>query len=258
MILSPTAINLYCECPHAFHIRYHEKGIPLQVDDTPLRMGKCVHSIMEHYYDELDLTVPDIQKEFTEKLKMVAFKYWDRSIDAKKREEMEPAIFNWLTYEIKRFETYKAKGISDRFKPLAVEEDLTDYENQLRAIVDKRCIGSTGLIYAMDYKTDKKLPAKRNFNMDLKEIDLKYKVQAALNYLVLLAHGNQINNFFFQFVRYPEKLLSVPLTKELFDEINILRQTIINDTQFKKNPKGCFMCNFKAYCEMEGKSIHCI
>lgn len=258
MILSPSSINLYCDCPHAFYIRYFEKGQPLQVDDTPLRMGRCVHQIMEHYYEELNLDTPDVQKEFMDKLKMVAFKYWDRSIDAKKREEMEAAILNWLTFEIKRFESYKAKGIIDRFKPLAVEQDLTDYENQVRAIVDKRSIGSTGLIYAMDYKTDKKKPAKRNFSMDLKVIDLKYKVQAALNYIVLNANGFPINNFFFQFVRYPEELLSVPLTKELFDEINVLRQTIINDTQFKKNPKGCFMCNFKDYCETEGKSIHCI
>jgi CRISPR/Cas system-associated exonuclease Cas4 (RecB family) len=258
MILSPSSINLYLSCPHSFYLRYVEKNQPVQIDDTPLRAGKSVHAILEHFYEEINIDAPDSVKEFNEKIRMTAFKYWDRTIDTKKRDEMELAIFGWLKFEIQRFESYKKQGIIDRFKPLAVEQDLTDYVNQVRAVVDKRCIGSSGLEYAMDYKTDKKAPTKKQFNGVLADIDMKFKVQAALNYIVLSAHGFQIHNFFFQFVRFPEKLLMVPLTAELFNEVNTLRQTIINDTKYEKNKKGCFMCNFKDYCETSGRSIHCL
>jgi hypothetical protein len=190
-------------------------------------------------------------------MKVAAFKHWDRTIDARKRTELEPALFTWIKFELQRYQNYKKQGIEDRFKPLAVEQDFTDYVNRLRAITDKRCIGSNGTQYGMDYKFDVKLPAKRNWSMKLEEIDMKYKVQAVVNTKVLKSQDIEIKNFFFQFIRFPDKLMSVPLVPELFNEVDALISKIRADEVFEKNKKGCFMCGLKANCEMQNKSIHC-
>lgn len=256
-ILSTSAIKLYLDCPYAYYLRYLGRCKPEFVDDTYLRLGKSGHAILQHYYEELDLSNPNLEVEFVEKMKSVAFKYWDRTIDARKRVELEPALFNWIKFELQRFHNYKKQGIEDRFKPVAVEQDLTDYNNRLRAVMDKRCIGSNGLQYVMDYKFDAKLPAKRNWSVNLAEIDIKYKVQAAINVNVLKSQDIEIASFFFQFIRYPDKLLSIPLTSELFSEIDALISKIRADEVFKKNKKGCFMCSLKADCEAQNSSIHC-
>ena len=257
-ILSPTFINLYLSCPYAAYLRYIEKYQPQFIDDTYLKIGKSGHQILEHWYDEINLDSLDIEQEFMEKLKMVAFKYWDRSIDSKKRDEVEPALFLWLKSEIQKYMNYKKQGCTDRFKPTSVEQDITDYNKRIRAVIDKRCIGISGINYCMDYKFDTKLPANRNFECSLSNIDLKYKIQAALNYQVLKSQNINIGAFYFQFIRYPEKLLSVPLTDSLFKEIDELILKIRNDTTFDKNPKSCYRCNFKMMCKLESKSVFCL
>lgn len=257
-ILSTSGINLWLSCPHSYWLKYWQKCEMENTEAEYLRLGRSGHAILEHYYEELNLEAPDLENEFTEKLKMVAFKYWDRSIDARKRNALEPALFNWIKFELQRFQNYKKQGIEDRFKPLIVEQDLTDYNLKLRAKIDKRCIGSNGDQYALDYKFDTKLPAKRNFSGNLVDIDLKYKVQAAVNATVLKTQEVEIKNFFYQFVRFPEKLMAIPLVPELFEEVNTIIKTIRADETYIKNKKGCFMCGLKASCESHGTSIHCL
>lgn len=256
-ILSTSAIKLWLDCPYAFYLRYPGRCKPEFLDDTYLKLGKSGHAILQHYYEELNLSAENIEAEFIEKMKSVAFKYWDRTIDDRKRAELEPALFNWIKFELQRFQNYKKQGIEDRFKPIAVEQDLTDYINKLRAVIDKRSLGSSGAQYALDYKFDTKLPAKRNFNMKLEDIDMKYKVQAVLNVKVLKSQDIEIKNFFFQFIRYPDKLMSVPLVPELFSEVDVLISNIRADETFEKNKKACFMCGLKADCEAQNKSIYC-
>ncbi len=256
-ILSPSAIKMWCECPYSCYLRYPMHCKPENANADYFRVGKAGHSILEHWYEELNLESPNIDIEFVEKMKMVAFKYWDRTIDARKREALEGALYNWIKNELQRFKSYKAQKIEDRFKPLAVEQDLTDYNLKLRAIIDKRCIGSTGNQYAMDYKFDSKPPSKKNFNGNLAEIDMKYKVQAALNAMILKTQNIEIKAYYYQFVRYPDTLLSVPLTPSLFIEIEELIKTIRADTTYIKNKKGCFWCGLKASCEAQNTSIHC-
>lgn len=256
-ILSTSAIKLYINCPHSFYLRYPCKCQPEYTDDTYLRLGKSGHLILQHYYEELNLDAADLSFEFAERMKSVAFKYWDRTIDARKRADLEPALFNWIKFELQRYENYKKNGIENRFKPVEVEQDLIDYVSRLRAIVDKRCVGSSGAQYALDYKFDTKLPAKRNFNGNLSDIDIEYKVQAAINAWVLKSKGIDIQHFFFQFVRYPKDLLSVPLVPALFQEIDDLVRTIRTDENFIRNKKACFRCGLKSSCEAQSASIFC-
>lgn len=256
--ISPTLMNLYDYCPHACKLKYIDKQTAVHVDDIPLKIGKSGHLILQHFYEKLDINSPDVEKEFVEKLKASAFQHWDRTVDSRKREEVEPAFFIWLKYELDRYHNYKKQGCLDRFKPIEVEQDLIDYKNKIQAVVDKRCLGISGIQYAVDYKFDKKLPTLKNFKNILSEIDMKYKIQAALNTLVLKEYGHPINGFYFQFVRFPDKLLSVPLTNQLFDEVFTLINTIRTDTEFKKNTKNCFLCNFKMYCNLKERSINCL
>jgi len=256
--VSTTMLNLYDGCNHACKLKYVDKQTAVHIDDTPLRVGKSGHKIFEHFYEKLDLNAPDIDKEFKDKITASAFQHWDRTIDSRKREEIEPAFFIWLKYELERYFIYKKQNRLDIFKPIEVEQDLTDYKNRMRAVSDKRCIGISGINYVMDYKFDKKLPAGRNFTNILSEIDMKYKIQAALNAQVLKAHDHPIDGFYFQFVRYPEKLLPIPLNRQLFDEVNNLINKLRTDTVFEKNKKSCFLCNFKMYCNMREASINCL
>src|SRR3972149_3613024 len=235
LVLSPSGINLYQSCQYSFYLRYILKKKPIIEDDSALRLGKSVHSVLEHYYENIDLKTTNPETELAEALKKTAQKYWDRSIDAKKRDEMNTHMFIWLQFEIQRFKKYKELNILDKFSPVATEEDITDWNKKIRAIIDKRCIGQTGINYAMDYKTDKNLPALRNFKGDLKQIDDKYKIQAGMNALVLRTKDIKLDAFYFQFVRYADKLLSVPLTPELFQEIEALISKIRNTTEFEKN-----------------------
>ena len=258
LILSPSGIKLFQDCPYSFKLRYIDRLKPIITDDSALKLGKSVHSVLEHFYKNVDLNTQNPDVDLVEALKKTAQEKWDRSVDAKKRDEMNNSIFLWLQFEIQRFKKYKELNLLNRFKPVSTEEDITDYQNRIRAIIDKRCIGMTGSMYAMDYKTDKNLPAQRNFLGNLKIIDDKYKVQAALNAMVLQSQGIKLDNFFFQFIRYSDKLLSVPLTDELFIEINALIKKIRETIEFEKNSKGCFFCNFKLYCKTEDKSIHCM
>lgn len=257
LILSPSGINLYQTCPHSFELRYIQKIKPIITDDSALKLGKSVHSVLENYYKEIDINTQDPDKELVEALKKTAQKFWDRSCDSKKRQEMDTHMFLWLQFEIQRFKKYKELKILDKFSPIEVEEDITDYQNRIRAIIDKRCIGQTGNNYAIDYKTDKHLPALRNFEGNLNKIDDKYKVQAGMNAMVLRTKDIKLDNFFFQFIRFPDKLLSVPLTPELFTEIETLIQKIRNTTTFEKNNKSCFYCNFKLTCKTQNTCISC-
>ncbi len=256
--VSTSMLNLYNFCPHSCKLRYVDKQTPIQIDGTPLRIGKSGHKILEHFYEKVDLNAPDIEIEFIEKLKASAFQHWDRSIDSRKREEIESALTAWLKFELDRYNSYKKQNKLDNFKPVEVEQDLTDYKNRLRAVMDKRCIGASGIKYVVDYKFDKKKPSVRNFSNILSEIDTKYKVQAAINALVLKAYDHPIDGFYFQFVRYPDQMLSVPLNQQLFDEVTAMINKLRTDTEFKKNTKSCFYCNFKMYCNLRENSINCL
>ncbi len=256
--VSTTMLNLYDNCHHACKLKYVDKHTAIQIDDTPLRAGKSGHKIFEHFYEKLDLSVPDIEKEFKDKITASAFQNWDRSIDSRKREEIESAILVWLKYELDRYRLCKQNNKLDIFKPVEVEQDLTDYKNRMRAVIDKRCIGISGIKYVVDYKFDRKKPASRNFSTIISEIDTKYKIQAALNALVLKSYDHPIDGFYFQFVHYPDQLLSVPLNRQLFDEVNNLINKLRTDVTFEKNKKSCFMCNFKMYCNINETSINCL
>jgi CRISPR/Cas system-associated exonuclease Cas4 (RecB family) len=258
LILSPSGIGLYNSCPYSFKLRYIDHCKSITENDSALRLGKSVHAVLENYYKNINLKTDNPDIELVEAFKKTAKERWDCSIDAKKRDEMNTHMFLWLQFEIQRFKRYKELNILDKFCPVTVEEDITDYSNKIRAIIDKRCIGQTGNTYCIDYKTDKKLPAERNFSGDLSKIDDKYKVQSALNAMVLKTKDVKLDNFFFQFIRYPNKLLSVPITPELFTEINTLITKIRNTTEFVKNKKNCFYCGMKIYCKTESSSIHCM
>lgn len=254
---SPSSVILYNNCPHAYELRYLQHLKPEDKNEEALRMGKSAHKVLQYFYKNIDLNTTEPEINLTNALKNSALENWDRSIDAKKREDLNAAFFLWLRFELKRFENYKKEGIIERFIPVATEEDLKDHINLYRAIIDKRCIGVSGTMYALDYKTDKSLPAQRNFKGKLEEIDFKYKIQAALNAMVLKSQGIKIDNFYFQFIRYPDKLLSVPLTDELFKEAEEKIKEIRTATLFNKNEKHCFNCGLKIYCKNENKSVHC-
>lgn len=258
LILSPSGINLYQSCPYSFYLRYIKKLKPIIEDDSALKLGKSVHLVLEKFYGNVDTKTTNPENDFVEAMKKTAQSHWDRSIDSQKRDEMNTYMFLWLQFEIQKFKKYKEANILDRFCPVSTEEDITDYSKKLRAIVDKRCIGMNGVMYALDYKTDKSLPAARNFKGDLKLIDDKYKIQSALNAMVLQSQGVKIDNFYFQFIRYPDKLLPVPLTSQLFTEVEQLIDYIRNGTEYPKNHKSCFFCGMRQYCKTESSSAHCI
>jgi len=258
LILSPSGITKYIQCPYSFKLRYINKIKPVIEDDSALRLGKSVHAVLENFYKNVDLNTVLPETDFVNSMKKTAQTHWDKSIDAKKREEINNSMFLWLQFEIQRFKKYKEQNKLDRFCPVATEEDITDYQNKLRAIIDKRSLGMTGTMYALDYKTDKNLPALRNFKGNLREIDDKYKIQSALNAMVLKSQGIKLDNFYFQFIRYPDKLLSVPLTSELFNEIEELIKKIREAEEYPKNDKSCFYCDMKLHCKTESSSVHCM
>lgn len=259
LILSPSGINLYQNCNYSFYLRYILKKKPIIEDDSALRLGKSVHAVLENFYKNIDIKTDNPETHFIDALKKTAQQFWDKSIDARKRDEMNNSIYIWLQFEIQRFKKYKELNILDRFNPTTTEEDITDWQNKIRAIIDKRCVGQSGNIYCIDYKTDRNLPALRNFKGDLKQIDDKYKIQASMNAMVLQSQGIKLDNFYFQFIRNaPDKLLSVPLTTELFVETNDLIKKIRETTEFPKNDKACYFCGLKLYCKTESSSVHCI
>ncbi len=259
LILSPSGINLYQSCPYSFKLRYIDRLKPIIEDDSALRLGKSVHLVLEKLYANIDLKTDNPEKHFVEAMQKTAKEFWDRSIDAMKRDSMNASMFIWLQFEIQKFKRYKEQNKLDIFNPVSTEEDITDYQSKLRAIIDKRCIGMTGLNYAVDYKTDKNLPALRNFKGDLKQIDDKYKIQAALNAMVLKTKDVKLDNFYFQFIRNaPDKLLSIPLTSELFSEIEQLIKKIRETTEFQKNQKSCFYCQMKLHCKTQNSCVHCV
>lgn len=254
---SPSSVNLYLSCPNAYRLHYLDHQPPVQIDDTPLRIGKPVHKILQHFYSGLNLNTTTPEIDFAEKLKTTAFEHWDRTIDVKKRDEINEALYTWLKYEIQRFKNYKEKNIIERFLPTTVEEEIKDYNIGLHCVIDKRCIGLSGNIYVVDYKTNKALPAKRNFNNNLSEIDTQYKVQAAINSLCLQSQGVKLDGYYFQFIRFPDKLLPIPITDKLHQEVLEIINKIRADTTFEKNKKSCFFCNYKIYCQAEETSIYC-
>lgn len=257
-VVSTSLLKRYISCPYSCKLRYVAKYHPQSENDWVFKVGRSGHKILEHFYDNLDLNAPDITVEFKEKLKASAFKHWDRSIDSRKREETEPFFFAWLDYELQRYYHYKKNNCIDRFKPVEVEQDLTDYKGKKRAVVDKRMLGASGIRYVIDYKFNKKLPAQRNYSNILSEIDIEYKIQAAINVSVLKSYGYEIDAFYFQFIRQPEKMISVPLTQQLFNEVENIITSVRLDTEFKKNKKSCFFCDMKMYCNLNESSINCL
>lgn len=259
MYQSPSSVLLYLSCPTKYRIHYIDRQPPLIVDDTHLKVGKSIHKILQHFYANIDIGITEPDQVFPEVLKKVAFEHWDRTIDARKREAMEEAIFKWVSYEIQRFKNYKKQNFLDRFKPIAVEQEIKDHEKGLHCIIDKVCLGLTGT-YALDYKTDVSLPPKRTYSGKLQDVDVKFKVQAGINAICLQSSQTPIQNFYFQFIRYPENLLSVPLIPELFVEVgSYLQQIKLAEAtnNFPKNKKSCFFCDYKVYCKTEESTIFC-
>lgn len=255
---SPSSVILYENCNHAYKLKYIDHLKPEEGNKEALALGKGTHKVLQMFYPAVNINTTSPESDFLEAMKKTAQEHWDRSIDAKKRDEMNASLYLWLQFEIQRFKKYKQQGIVDRFLPIATEEDLKDHEKLYHAIIDKRSVGASGNIYALDYKTDKKLPSAKNFKGILSEMDFKYKAQAALNALVLKGQGIKLDNFYFQFVRYPDKLLSVPLTADLFMEVEGKIKEIRSAASFPKNMKSCFYCGLKIYCHSEKISIHCL
>ena len=125
-IVSTNLVKRYINCPYSCKLKYIDKHPSSNENDWMFKIGKSGHKILEHFYEKLDLNAPDIPAEFSAKMKATAFQYWDRSIDSRKREETEPFFFEWLKYEIDRFNSYKKQGCVEKFKPIEVEQDLTD------------------------------------------------------------------------------------------------------------------------------------
>lgn len=237
IVLSPSSINLFKQCPRKFFYQYI-KRLPTKPSIHLLR-GSIVHKTLEEFF--LD---PGIETKHLEKSLFSLFEKNWKSNETKLKElnltnaetnyyhqETEFMLFNWLTMFIVKLEKLmKKQSYAEAFKNLTPKTEEKYYSEELGVIGYIDAIEDVeNEIRLMDYKTSAK---------DL--ITEEYKTQLAI-YALLYDEKHKIppDKVGIYFLKHGERLIDV--NKGLLDyakEQILYVRSKINSTEITNYTKN--------------------
>lgn len=278
-MLSPTALSLKIRCGLMY---YYEKILKLPKEDedrTALIFGSMTHSILEHFYYNIDEEEANLDsyQHFTNIMEVLKQKYWDYELPQTKEKELDSIIQMFVEKQSGVYNRMLESGNTDNFYPLAVEDDITSKTYNIRSIVDR--INKNFTIG--DYKTTKRFPELLLSDPDTlsdydretydKEI-LSYQIQAVMNAMCIEdKYGKIPSMMIFIFVRHLNNkehggLLPIEMTQEVINKvrnlINIhseeINKEIFLPTSDRTNCNKFGGCPYKEHCESEHACFYLI
>lgn len=150
--LSPSSINTFVQCPLKWHFRYekHLKGIP--VDESYMKFGSNVHSIIEHFYIDISKNRIPTEQDVLDKIELAFTERYDRTLPKTFEKQLEKVKKNFIEYELERL--YKDRK---NYHPLLVEQKFS--KGAVNGIIDSYT--HDGII--TDFKTGKKAVVGKDY-----------------------------------------------------------------------------------------------
>lgn len=250
--ISQSQIQLYKDCERMWYMKYW-LGVSQEVrDDSYLRFGRSCHTILEHFYENIDMDMAkqDSVSHFEYILNKILFvKHWDFSLKENMKNDAEQ-IFRDFAYVFgSRFNELVASKQEHLFFPVSVEDDIKSTTHPLRAIVDRI---NPGYKTFGDYKTNKKFPeilladTSRLNREQINEYNIvsePYAIQAAINAMCIYDKYKVMpERCLFIFIRHLTQphggIVTIPITQNLIDQVTTYVNRIftsVKEHNFKKN-----------------------
>ena len=221
--LSPTAINIYRQCPRKFYYYINEYPSLKPFYEAATIFGDIVHKIIKRYYETIpeNITPSEVQLYVTKAYKEVSEDYL---IIGPERHRLEKQLLNFIDFEKKRL-TW-----SLTVKPIAVEKEYV--KGKVHGIVDAVFLKGNDKV-VVDWKTGRS-QASLTEDIIIQVNVYMWLVGAKKGYVLFLEYGN--------FTEVP-KVINV-------DEIVNL---ILMDNKYAKvrRPETCRKCEYQLLCLMD-------
>jgi CRISPR/Cas system-associated exonuclease Cas4 (RecB family) len=219
MIVSPTAINTFLECPYKYYLAYEKLATPLY--KPAYEFGRKIHSVIAEYYRSLPqyLTPNEVPMYLSIAVKKVG-------IDA---ETYKRYLDNFVAFEKQRL----SWNINP--KPLAIEKEIV--KRPFKGIIDAMFKKGNETVI-VDWKTGftRQNPIRDEQLMIQGNIYL-YLTDAKELYFIFLSYGH------YEKIEYNESFLRSRIVKFL-DAIKTRSFPKVLDER-------CRNCEFNAHCLLE-------
>lgn len=190
-LLSPSAINLYFQCPRKFYYRYI-KGLPTK-DSIHTVRGSLVHNVLENFYDlnDSNLTNVNYKKVIHEEISSLFKKEWEKNIPKMKslgisnveiefyKEDTTIQLSKWTEklidqLEKKLSEVFMIKNAWKYFFPKYRELKLLSNNLGIIGYADQVLeLGNRHLV--LDFKTSKSPKISFDYQLQLAMYNIMYK-----------------------------------------------------------------------------------
>ena len=207
-LLSPSAVNMYFQCPRRFYYRYI-LGMPVKDTIHTIR-GTIVHSVLERFFDldKSKLTNLNYRKVIHDRISSLFREEWDKaepklnSLDLGRKEvdyfyeDSTIQLDRWLNkfldqMEKKMKELFMIRSAWDYYMPKHRELKLRSYELGMMGFIDQVLeLGERSII--IDFKTSSKPKITPDYMLQLSVYRMlysdKYNVEPE-TYLWFLRYG---------------------------------------------------------------------
>ena len=231
--ISQSGIQLYSGCQRKWYMHYW-LGIHKETrDDSYLRFGRACHTILEHFYDNIDIDMAkqDPVSHFEYILNKILFiEHWDFSLSEKMKNDAEQ-IFKDFSYVFgSRFKELSQTNQEELFFPASTEERIKATTYPLQAKVDRI---NPGYKTFGDYKTNKQFPdilLTDTSTLSVAQIaeynvaSEPYAIQAAINAICIFdKYKIMPEKCFFIFVRHLRQshggIVTIDITQDLINQV---------------------------------------
>jgi len=226
MMLSPTSINTYLQCPRKYYYKYI-KRLPTK-ESACMIVGSITHEVLAEFVSQDDT---DYSKE---RLLKILDETWKKNknnlVDKKHYKEIRDMVEKWFENTVKKA---NGKSLCEYFRGKKAEIKLNSNEYNVRGILD---LVDEKDELIVEYKTSSRDFLKR-----------EHKLQLGIYTLLFLEKFKQLpKKLFINFLRHEEK--AVPVTRELVNEAKRICKLIKLKTlkrDIKHYPKKvCPLCKW--------------
>jgi len=220
MLISPSSITRFVECPEKFWLSRECKPLPLKTE--VMEFGYVLHQIIAEYYKMLMSSNNVTPSEFEAKLAVAA-----------KKCGINEQLFKRYRWHFKNFLSFENKRISWSvdIKPVAVEKKFT--KKPFYGIVDAIFKKEDGYI-VVDWKSGKSYENLPDY----------YKIQGCV-YRYITGISDVV---FYFLIDGTYKRIEVTDCQEITGKVNEILTAVKKGVRYKKRGEHCKMCEYQIAC----------
>jgi len=106
MLVSPTSIDIFFECPYKWKLTYIDQKKPLPIVDKERLFGAMIHNMLKAYYDNLPENPSE--EEISTTIEKVIRDYFDPTFQ-RREQRVRNIMENFKKFELQRVRRQKAK-----------------------------------------------------------------------------------------------------------------------------------------------------